>query len=75
MWSFLKSCLSQDSSVSSMRIMSFIALFAAIGVTAYGMYRAFNLTELSLLVGVFIGAAFGGKAYQKKIELDKDNKG
>lgn len=58
---FLKKLLSENSDVSSMRVMAFISLFSAIGLafTNKSGYEA------------FIYAAFVGKGIQKFSELTK----
>lgn len=58
---FLKNLFSEQSEVSSMRVMSFIALFASIGL-------AFTGHDSSTLV--FVTAAFGGKVGQKIVEVN-----
>lgn len=71
---WLKALLSKEDGVSSMRIMSFISLFFGGGIAIAGLVMRVNLTELSILVGVFIGSSFGGKAIQKFAEKTEDEK-
>lgn len=74
MSAWLKSLFSQDSGVSSMRLMSFISLFLGGAIAIAGLAMKVNLTELSILVGVFVGSAFGGKAVQKFAEHSSNEK-
>ena len=54
-----------------MRIMSILALFAGIGVAFVGMTKLpVDYSGISLLVSVFLSAAFGGKVMQKRIEAN-----
>lgn len=64
----LRKVLSEESGVSAMRIMAFISLVIGGGIAVAGLIMKVNLTELSILVGVFVGSAFGGKAIQKFAE-------
>lgn len=64
----LKKLLSEESGVSAMRIMAFISLGLGGVIAVAGLIMKVNLTELSILVGVFVGSAFGGKAIQKFAE-------
>jgi hypothetical protein len=72
--SWLKALFSEASGVSSMRIMGFISLILGGGIAIAGLVMKANLTELSILVGVFVGSAFGGKAVQKFAEHSHDQK-
>lgn len=63
--SFLKSLFSEKSDISMMRVMSLISLFI-------GAYLAIKGHDVS--VGVFVYAAFSGKAVQKYIETKDSNK-
>lgn len=65
---YLKKLLSEESGVSAMRLMAFVSLFLGGGIAIAGLIMKVNLTELSILVGVFVGSAFGGKAVQKFAE-------
>lgn len=64
----MKSLLSEDGSISSMRIMSIISLVTGAVIAMVGLLRGESLSGLALLTGVFVGAAFGGKAAQKAFE-------
>jgi hypothetical protein len=57
----IREMFSESGDISCMRVMSFVALLAAIGL-------AFTGHDNSVLV--FVGAAFGGKIAQKHIELN-----
>lgn len=58
---------------SSMRAMSFISLLAGIVIAFVGMSKGKDLSSLAILVGVFVGSAFGGKVLQSQSE-NKENK-
>lgn len=64
----IRELLDEKSSVSSMRLMSLIALFHACGLAAYGLYTGKDLIGLTALCSVFITAAFTGKVVQKSME-------
>lgn len=51
-----------------MRVMSMAALWTAAVLAFVGLMRGSDLTGLSLLAGVFVGAAFGGKVMQSSVE-------
>lgn len=59
--------------ISMMRLMSFIALVAAVVFAGYGLYTNKDLSQLATLCGVFLMSGFGGKAIQSFNEKDKDN--
>ena len=66
---FIKDLLNEKSTVSSMRVMSFLSLFTAIGIGIAGVCKAApDYSGLSLLVSTFLSAAFIGKISQKSIE-------
>jgi lysylphosphatidylglycerol synthetase-like protein (DUF2156 family) len=64
----IKEMLSEDSGVSSMRVMSFLSLIIACLLALFGMYRSVDLSELAVLCGAFIVPAMGAKAVQKFAE-------
>lgn len=66
---FIKSMFSEGEVISSMRVMSFFSLGFGGIIALYGMYKNMNLTEVSMLAGVFVGSAFGGKVAQKMQEI------
>ena len=65
---FLLDLLSEQSKISTMRLMSLMCALAAIGLAFYGIDKGQQLDALSILCGVFLGAAFGGKVSQKAFE-------
>jgi hypothetical protein len=71
---WLQKLFSENSTVSSMRFMGFIALLLGGVIAIGGLIMRVNLTELSILVGVFVGSAFGGKAAQKFAEHSVNEK-
>jgi len=66
---FLQTMLSDQSDVSSMRVMSFICVFVAgvIGILALFREDA-SLADAAMLVAAFLLPAFGGKVGQKFAE-------
>jgi len=68
---FLRRLLSHGGGISTMRVMGFWSLAIGSLLALYGVYKGLNLLELSALCGVFVGAAFGGKVAQKRVETDK----
>jgi hypothetical protein len=52
-----------------MRLMSIIALILAGWIAVRGLETHADLPGLAVLCGAFLGAAFGGKAVQKSIEI------
>lgn len=68
----IKDLCTSGSGVSSMRVMSFASLTIGGVLAIVGLAMRVNLTELSLLTGVFVGSAFGGKAAQKFAENRKE---
>lgn len=62
---FLKALFSEESDISIMRIMSVISLLAAIYLAIKGSNES---------VPTFVYAAFGGKAVQRFIEEQQQNK-
>lgn len=69
---WLLKLLSQSSGVSAMRVMSFISLLSGIIIAFVGVYENKDLSALAVLVGVFVGSAFAGKAVQKFSEAKVD---
>lgn len=71
----LKEILSgPDGTASTMRVMALLALLfgfilslAVVALVWFGK----EPSQVVILVGVFVGAAFGGKAYQAKVENNK----
>lgn len=63
------SLFSENSEISIMRVMSIMSLVFAATISIVGLYQDKNLTDLAILVGVFVGSAFGGKAVQKFAEV------
>lgn len=65
---FILNLLSEESKISSMRLMSLISVLSATGIAFYGISKGQPLDALSILCGVFLGAAFTGKVGQKFAE-------
>lgn len=60
---------SEESGISMMRVMSLVSLTVGSILGLAGLWMRIDLTQLALLCGVFVGAAFGGKTVQKFAEL------
>lgn len=67
---FLKLLLNGND-ISTMRLMSLLSLLSGIGIAIFGLVKGSNLGELSILVGVFVGAAFTGKTVQAFAEKNQ----
>lgn len=68
---FLKALFNENSSVSSVRVMSIVCCITAIILAFVGINKTpIDYSGLSLLCGTFLGAAFTGKIVQKRIEVD-----
>jgi uncharacterized membrane protein len=65
---WLRGIFSSTSEVSSMRVMTMLALLTGCFVGIVGIYKDRNLAELSILCGTFLSAAMTGKIMQKNIE-------
>lgn len=59
---------SENSTVSSMRVMAVLSLMNGMGIAIYGIYKGADLTGVAALSGVFVMAAFTGKVAQKVVE-------
>lgn len=71
--SILKALFSEHGSVSMMRLMSLICCVAAIVIAFVGINKPLiDYSGLGLLCSAFLGAGFGGKVLQKKVEVEKD---
>ena len=69
----LRELLSENSPLSSMRVMAFMSLGAGVGIAAYGLYMNRDLGGLAALCAVFVASAFGSKIGQKVVETKKDD--
>lgn len=56
-----------------MRVMCMISLLTGCYVGIIGLYQNKPLTDVSVLVGVFLSTAFAGKVVQKNSEIKKNN--
>jgi hypothetical protein len=66
---WFKQLFSESSGVSMMRVMSFISLMAGCALAFVCIGKSpIDYSGISLLVSVFLSAAFGGKVMQKRIE-------
>jgi hypothetical protein len=62
---WLNKLFSPASEVSSMRVMCFISLLTGCYIGIRGLEQGKNLSELAILCGTFLTAAFTGKVVQK----------
>ena len=68
---WLLALFSETSGVSMMRVMSFVSLIVGCTVAFVGLNKTpIDYSGISLLVSVFLSAAFGGKVMQKRIEAN-----
>lgn len=58
----------QQGEVSCMRVMSFLSLLIGASIAYYGIFKGQDLSSYSTTIGIFVGAAFGGKLGQKYFE-------
>lgn len=68
---FLKELLSENGTISTMRLMSIIALIVGAILAMYGLYEGRDLAGVAQLSAVFVGSAFAAKFTQKLIETPK----
>jgi len=62
---FIKKLLSEDGSISTMRLMSLISLIVGCTIGILGLLRGKDFTGVAAICSVFVVSAFGGKALQK----------
>lgn len=60
---------SDSSKVSMMRVMALLSLVSGIVLAFVGLSQQQEPSSLAVLVAVFVGSSFGGKALQKSQEL------
>lgn len=64
----IREVLSEQGSISCMRVLSCVSLLVGSGIAIYGITHSKDLSGVTMLVSVFVGSAFGGKILQKKDE-------
>ena len=70
MKNLLNQLLSESGSISCMRVMSLLSLCVGAFIAIYAEIAEINQLNSALpVVSVFVGAAFGGKAWQKYSEV------
>lgn len=69
----IREILSEKSPISCTRLMSIIALIISGYIAVVGLQKGTDLSGLAMLCGTFLGAAFGGKVWQKSIEVKSQN--
>ena len=65
MSNFLKE---DNGNLSAVRIGFMLCILTACIIGVYGVYKDSDLLTLAGLVGTYLGAAYGGKVWQKKSE-------
>jgi hypothetical protein len=73
MFGWLREVFDEKSPISSMRIMSMMSLVLAGWIAVRGLETHADLSGLTMLCGAFLSAAFGGKVFQKSIEIKAQN--
>jgi hypothetical protein len=63
--------LKEQSGVSAMRVMSLLSLTTGAIIALIAVYRNCDLNGSVPMVTIFVGAAFGGKVWQKYAEVEK----
>ncbi len=69
MLNWIKDVFKSNSGVSSMRVMSMVSLLTGCYIGIAGLHQNKNLSEVAILAGTFLTAAFTGKVMQKSKEL------
>lgn len=65
---FKKLLEEQGDDVSMVRLMCLVSLVTGVCIGLYGVYKGIDLTGVSAICAVFVGAAFTGKVAQKFAE-------
>lgn len=65
----IKNILDEKSGISCMRLMSLLSLSIAGVISFIEVYRDCTLQDSMGTIGIFVGAAFGGKVWQKYAEV------
>ena len=71
---FLQGIVSEDSKISTMRVMSFLSLFAGFGVIGYALIFDKTNQQAEPFAILLISSAFSGKVLQKFSELKNQSK-
>lgn len=71
---FFKKLISEDTGVSSLRFMSITSLFVGSSIAYITLFLGKDLANASPVIGIFIGAAFGGKVWHKYAEKKQEVK-
>lgn len=69
MSNFLKEMFSENSQISSIRVMSVLCVFFAFITAMYALSNGSDPEKASWIVAAFLAPAFGGKVMQKKFEV------
>lgn len=68
---FISNLLSDKGLVSAMRFMSIVSLLTACTLAFMGVNKPIpDYSGISILCSTFLGAAFGGKWAQKRVEMN-----
>lgn len=68
MLKFLRDMVSENSDISSIRVMSFMCVLFSFFVAMYALVNGADPEKASWLIAAFLAPAFGGKVWQKKLE-------
>lgn len=66
--SFFQKLLSESGDVSCMRLMSLLSLLVGAALALYCLHKGTDIAGATPVISVFVGAAFGGKVWQKYAE-------
>lgn len=69
----LRELINEQSPVSTMRVLSLMAMFIAGSIAMFGVYRGSDMLGVAAVAGVFVSASMTGKVVQKSMEI-KSNK-
>lgn len=67
----LREILSESGDISCMRFLSILSLICGMSIAIYGIAKDKDLYAVSMLVSIFVGAAFTGKVAQSHVEKKK----
>lgn len=75
MKNFIMQLFNETGTVSMMRMLSLICVLTASAIALYCIYMNRDMNAASILCGIFLGAAFTGKAVQKISEVKERSNG
>ena len=68
----LRDLINEKSPVSTMRVLSLVAMLIGGAVAMFGVYRGSDMLGVAAVAGVFVSASITGKVVQKSIEVKSD---